>query len=59
MAKCPHCEAEAENYGDLRHRNACPRQTDHERIKELEEALTLARYEINRVLDHPIGRRRP
>jgi len=53
MATCPHCEAEAETFADLRHRNGCPRQSDRERIKELEEALTLARYEINRVLDKP------
>lgn len=50
---CPRCGADPENNGGRNHRHWCPSQSDHERIKELEEALILARYEINRVLDTP------
>jgi hypothetical protein len=53
MATCSKCGAEAPTIGDLRHNRDCPWQTPHERIKELEEGLRLARYEINRVLETP------
>lgn len=53
--KCSKCGVKADDGTGRSHRHPCPRQTDHERIKELEEALTLARYEINRALDVPGG----
>jgi hypothetical protein len=57
--KCPVCEYDDE--GELEapsHQRSCPRQSQHERIKELEEALRLARFEINRVLDNQLGGKR-
>ena len=51
--KCSQCAADPEINGGRDHRHWCPRQSDHERIKELEEALILSRYEINRALDTP------
>ncbi len=53
MAACPKCGVEADDGTGRRHKHPCPRQSDKERIDELKEALTLARYEINRVLDVP------
>lgn len=56
MSKCPKCEFDNEGVEGVRdHQKRCPRQSQGERIKELEEALTLARYEINRVLDYQMG----
>lgn len=58
--KCPQCEFDDEGEREGRHhQKCCPRQTQRERIKELEEALTLARFEINRVLDYQLGRPTP
>lgn len=57
MATCSKCGVEYPPPGSdaPRHKHPCPLQTDKERIKELREALILARYEINRVLDVPGG----
>jgi hypothetical protein len=57
--KCPQCEYDDEGTREgLHHQKSCPRQSQGERIKELEEALVLARHEINRVLDNQLGSRR-
>jgi hypothetical protein len=51
-AYCAKCDTtvEADDMDSPLHKRGCPRQTEHERIAELEEALRLARYEIDRVI---------
>lgn len=50
MAECGECGAKAAISSEVRHKPGCRWQNQGERIAELEEALRLMRFEMNRVM---------